>query len=48
MSVEQMRAVLKAKYFGTTRFDKMSDGQIRAIYTRKLNDGSLRGVTVRS
>ncbi len=47
MSVSQMRAILKAKYAGTSKFDNMSDAQIRAIYTRKLNAGELRGVTVR-
>lgn len=46
MSVEQMRAILKAKYSGTTKFDNMSDAQIRAIYNRQLNAGNLRGVTV--
>lgn len=47
MSIAQMRAILKEKYNGSTKFDNMGDNQIRVIYTRLLNEGKLKGYTGR-
>jgi hypothetical protein len=41
MSTEQKRAALKAKYPGSTKFDKMPDSQVHVIYMRLLNQKKL-------
>lgn len=46
MDTLQMRAILKKQYNGawkwTSRVDKMSDGQVQAVYFRMLKAGQLK------